>query len=163
MTKVDIDQIDIQIIDILQNDARMSAVEIANQLGDVSPRVVRYRIEKLVEAGIITLTAIVNPKSLGYSIRADVLVECERGKISDTLRDLAALDNVTRVCAVTGDHDINMTIVVESMENLYKFVEEVQENPGVRRTHTYVVSNKIKFSHQWKIPMEIRRNVLESE
>jgi DNA-binding Lrp family transcriptional regulator len=159
MNKVDIDQVDIQIVDILQKDARMSAVEIANQLNNVSPRVVRYRIEKLVEAGIITLTAIVNPKSLGYVIRADVLVECERGKISDTLRDLAQLDRVTRACAVTGDHDINMTIVVESMEDLYKFVEEVQANPGVRRTHTYVVSNKIKFSHQWKIPQEIRERI----
>jgi len=133
----------------------MSAVEIAKKLGNVSPRVVRYRIGKLAEGGVITLTAIINPKSLGYNIRADVLIECERGKLTDTLRDLAAMDRVTRACAVTGDHDINITVVVESMEDLYKFVEEIQMNPGVRRTHTYVVSNKLKFSHHWNIPQEV--------
>ena len=155
MNKLDIDEIDVEIIKILQKDARMSAVEIANQLGDVSPRVVRYRIEKLIEAGVITLTAIVNPRALGYQIRADVLIQCERGMITETLRYLASLDRVTRACAVTGDHDINITVVVESMEDLYQFVEEIQANPGVHRTHTYVVSNKLKFSHQWKIPQEI--------
>lgn len=163
MSKLDIDATDIEIINILQKDARMSAVEIAKQLDNVSPRVVRYRIGKLVEAGIITLTAIVNPKSLGYNIRADVLIECERGKLSDTLRDLAAMDRVTRACAVTGDHDINITVVVESMEDLYRFVEHIQNNPGVRRTHTYVVSNKLKFSHQWQIPKEICDRVVEKE
>ena len=155
MNKFEIDKTDIQIIQILQKDARMSAVEIANQLEDVSPRVVRYRVEKLIEAGVITLTAIVNPRALGYQIRADVLIQCERGKISETLHYLASLDRVTRACVVTGDHDINITVVVSSMEDLYQFVEEIQAHPGVHRTHTYVVSNKLKYSHQWKIPQEI--------
>jgi len=155
MNMIEIDETDIDIIQILQKDARMSAVEIANQLGDVSPRVVRYRIEKLIEVGVITLTAIVNPKALGYQIRADVLIQCERGKMTETLRYLSGLDRVTRACAVTGDHDINITIVIESMEDLYQFVEEIQANPGVHRTHTYVVSNKQKYSHNWKIPQEV--------
>ncbi len=161
MSKLDIDGTDIEIINILQSDARMSAVEIANKLGNVSPRVVRYRIGKLVEAGVITLTAIVNPKALGYNIRADILIECERGKLSETLRDLAEMDRVTRACAVTGDHDVNITVVVESMEDLYRFAEQIQNNPGVRRTHTYVVSNKIKYSHQWRIPKEICERIAE--
>lgn len=70
------DNIDRKIVELLMEDGRMSASEIARRLGgNYSERVVRYRIERMVKEGLISLTAVVNPKVLGYPIVADVWLE----------------------------------------------------------------------------------------
>jgi DNA-binding Lrp family transcriptional regulator len=58
-----LDRIDQKIVDCLMEDGRMQAAEIARRIGDVSERVVRYRVEQLIEKDVITVSAIVNPKA----------------------------------------------------------------------------------------------------
>ena len=58
------DEIERKIVDLLMEDGRMPASEIARRLGDgTSERVIRYRIDRLIKENIISLTAVVNPKS----------------------------------------------------------------------------------------------------
>ena len=72
-----IDTVDIEIVNLLMEDGRLSAAVIARKIGGISERAVRYRIEKMVEDGIIRISAIVNPKSLGFFVVADVMLEVE--------------------------------------------------------------------------------------
>ena len=46
-----IDKLDKVIINLLLEDGRKSASEIARHIGDISGRVVRYRIDRMLEAG----------------------------------------------------------------------------------------------------------------
>ena len=154
--KQSVDRIDAMIIDLLQQDGRMSAVDIASKIEGVSPRVVRYRIERLVQEGIVSITAVVHPKALGYTVMADVLIEAESGGILDIVHYLAGLDHVTYASAATGDRDISIQVVVRSVDELYEFVlTEVQEIPGVRRTRTYLLPLALKFTYNWKVPGEM--------
>ncbi len=78
-----IDQIDRAIIDLLMQDGRMPAAEIARNLGGgISERMVRYRIQRLTSAGVISINAIANRQALGYSVVADVFIEVETSQIS---------------------------------------------------------------------------------
>jgi Lrp/AsnC family transcriptional regulator for asnA, asnC and gidA len=70
-----IDKIDLQIIDLLMEDGRMPAAEIARRVDGSSGRAVRYRIERMVAEGIIKVCAVVNPKKFDYTIVADVVIE----------------------------------------------------------------------------------------
>jgi Lrp/AsnC family transcriptional regulator for asnA, asnC and gidA len=151
-----LDRTDAMIIDLLQQDGRMSAVEIASQLEETSPRMVRYRIERLVREGVIFITAVVYPKALGYTVMADVLIEAEPGRILDIVSYFAGLDRVTYASAATGDRDISIQVVARSVDELYQFVlREVQEIPGVRRTRTYLLPLALKFGYNWSVPREI--------
>jgi DNA-binding Lrp family transcriptional regulator len=60
MSEIVIDDIERAIINLLQSNARLSAVDIASQPDDISPRMVRYRIENLAQAGIISFTTVIN-------------------------------------------------------------------------------------------------------
>ncbi len=156
MGQIKIDTIDAVIIDLLQQDGRMSAVDIASQLDGVSPRVVRYRIEQLLQAGVISITAVVHPKPLGYTVMADILIEAEPGLIPDIVQHFAELDRVSYASAATGDRDISIQVVARSVDELYEFVlNEVQTIPGVRRTQTYLLPLALKFTYNWKLPREV--------
>lgn len=154
-----LDEIDAAIIDLLQEDGRMSAVELASRLEGVTPRVARHRISKLVRDGIISITAVVHPKALGYDIMADVLVETQVATIPDTARRLAELDHVTYTSCATGESDISIQVVAKSVEELYGIVQDqIHHMPGVSRTRTYLLPLSLKFTYNWKVPKELYRD-----
>ena len=150
-----LDEIDAAIIDLLQEDGRMSAVDAASRLEGVTPRVVRHRIKKLANDGIISVTAVVHPKALGYAIMADVLIETQLGSIPDIARRLSELDHVTYTSCATGESDISIQVVARSVEELYRMIqEEIHQMPGVSRTRTYLLPLALKFTYNWKVPSE---------
>jgi Lrp/AsnC family transcriptional regulator, regulator for asnA, asnC and gidA len=59
------DKTDVKIVNILLEDGRMPASEIARRIGDISERAVRYRIDRMVDGGIIQVSAVANLKHLG--------------------------------------------------------------------------------------------------
>jgi Lrp/AsnC family transcriptional regulator for asnA, asnC and gidA len=151
-----LDQIDAAIVDLLQEDGRMSAVDVASRLEGVTPRVVRHRIKKLVHDGIISVSAVVHPKALGYAIMADVLIEAQLGLIPDIARRLSELEHVTYTSCATGESDISIQVVARSVEELYRVIqEEIHQMPGVSRTRTYVLPLALKFTYDWKIPQDV--------
>jgi Lrp/AsnC family transcriptional regulator for asnA, asnC and gidA len=159
MGQIKIDTIDAAIIDLLQQDGRMSATEIASRVEGLTPRMVRYRIKRLLQEGVISITAVVHPRPLGYNVMADILIEADPGMIPDIVRHLAALDHVTYASASTGDRDISIQVVARSADELYEFVfNEVQKISHIRRTRTYLLPLALKFTYNWKLPREVVEN-----
>ena len=76
---ISLDDLDFRIIELLQADARMSSREMAQHLGGISDRVVRYRIDRLLKHKVVRVQAIVDPRTVGYPIVADVLIEAVPG------------------------------------------------------------------------------------
>ncbi len=149
-----IDATDVAIISLLQEDGRMPAAEIAARLGHaLTARAVRYRIQRLTRTGVTSVTAVVHPRAIGYSIMADILIEAEPGRIHEIVRQLAELDEVTYASEATGDQDISIQVVGRSVDELYQFVlNRVQGIAGVRRTRTYLLPLALKFTYNWKVP-----------
>jgi Lrp/AsnC family transcriptional regulator for asnA, asnC and gidA len=148
-----VDTIDRAIVELLIEDGRMSSVDIARWLGEISERSVRYRLERLVRDGIIRVSAIVDPKMLGYVVTADVFIEVEPGQIMTVARKMTEFDCVTYVACSTGASDLSIQIVASDNEELYRFVTEVVANvAGVRRTTTVLLPLVLKDVYQWTIP-----------
>src|SRR5512142_2157843 len=158
---IKLDQLDKEIIDLLTKDGRMSCAEIARAIGTVSERSVRYRLEKLLEENVIRITATPVPKSLGYSVVADVLIEVEVGQVLEIARKIAAFENVSYVACSTGETDISIQIITTNNRELYEFVTEVLGKiPGVRKTTTSMVPIIVKDIEQWRIPSSAFRDSL---
>lgn len=147
-----INKIDIDIINMLMQDGRMTASEIAQRIG-FTERSVRYRIERLVELGIIKVTAVVNPRALGYTVVADVWIEMESGAAQSIVQELLAMDCVTYLATSIGERDISVQIVGHSNEEIYTIVTEaIGKIKGVRKTTTSIVPNVLRDVYQWHIP-----------
>lgn len=148
------DKTDLQIIDLLMENGRMPAAEIARRLGGgISERVVRYRIERMVDDGLVRISAIVNPKKFGYSIVADVVIEVEPIHISDVARELAEYECVSYVACSIGEMDVSVQVIARDTAEVYRFSTEViGKMPGVRKTTTSIVPIVMKDVYQWRIP-----------
>jgi Lrp/AsnC family transcriptional regulator for asnA, asnC and gidA len=137
-----IDNIDIKIVDLLMEDGRMACSEIARRIGGVTERAIRYRLDRLVQNGIISITAVVSPKALGYPVVADVLLEVE----ADSIREVAEQ-------MIEYETDVSVQIIAKDAVEVYEFVTRViGKTTGVRKTTTSIVPQVLKDVYQWKIP-----------
>ena len=148
-----IDRLDQAIVRLLIQDGRMGSAEIARRIGDVSERSVRYRIDRLIQQGVIRVAAIVNPKAVGLPVMADIFVEVEPGRVMEVAQTLAEFECVGYVACSTGERDLSIQVYARDNAELYRFVTEVVGNvPGVRRTNTVLLPLVLKDNYHWQIP-----------
>jgi Lrp/AsnC family transcriptional regulator for asnA, asnC and gidA len=149
----EIDEIDLSIVNLLMEDGRMPASEVARVLGGVSERAVRYRIERMVEGNLVRISAIVNPKMFGYSIIADVWLEVEAASILEVARKVTEFECVSYVACAIGESDVSIQVFARDNVEVYQFVTEViGKIPGVRKTTISIVPIVLKDVYQWHIP-----------
>ncbi|MBC8332335.1 MAG: Lrp/AsnC family transcriptional regulator [Anaerolineae bacterium] len=148
-----IDNIDVKIVNLILENGRMPASEIARQIDGISARVVRYRIDRMVEEGVISISAIVKPKAFGLDTYADVWMEVESDQILEVANTLVEFENVTYVACSIGETDVSIQVVAKDTTEIYQFVTEVvRKIPGVRKTITSIVPVVLKDVYQWRIP-----------
>lgn len=158
-----LDHTDQAIIALLNEDGRMSSAEIARRLKNVPSRTVSYRIDSLIERGIISVKAIVNPPALGYDVLADVFLEVEPGRVRAVAERVASLPEVSYVACATGESDVSISVRVRNNEELFNFViDQISVIPGVRRTQSHLLPVKIKDIDSW-LPRELIPIELEAE
>jgi Lrp/AsnC family transcriptional regulator for asnA, asnC and gidA len=147
------DKIDIKIVNLLLEDGRMPASEMARRIGEISERAVRYRVERMIAEGVIQVSAVVSPEAFGLTIKADVWLEVESDKILSVAKKMAEFENVTYVACGIGQNDISIQIVARDTAEIYHFVTEVvRKIPGVRKTTTSIVPIILKDVYQWRVP-----------
>jgi len=147
------DEIDRKIVDLLMEDGRMPAVEIARRVGGgISERVVRYRINRLVDEKVIQIRPIVNPQAFGLTTRADVVLEVDADAIMKVARKVMEYECVSYVACAIGEMDVSIQVVGKDTVEIYQFVTEViGKMPGVRKTTTSLVPIVLKDVYQWRI------------
>jgi Lrp/AsnC family leucine-responsive transcriptional regulator len=138
------DATNLQLLDELQQDARLSLAELGRRVGLSSPAVAD-RLKRLEEEGAITgYRAEVDPRALGYTLRVII-----RSRPSP--RQLAAVAQLSRdtpeiveCYRVTGDDCYVMTAHVRDVEHLEQVIDQfaaygqtttsiVQSSPVPRR------------------------------
>jgi Lrp/AsnC family transcriptional regulator for asnA, asnC and gidA len=151
-----IDKIDQQIVLLLTRDGRMSCMEMAREIGGITERMVRYRLERLIRNEVITISAVVDPRAIGYPVIADVFIEVEPGQVNELAAKIAEFATVTYVACSTGERDISVQIVARDNRQMYEFVTDIVGRlPGVRRTTTSIVPLIVKDDAYWTIPDEV--------
>ena len=127
MARVKLDSIDRNILRVLQDEGRVTNVELANRVGIAAPPCLR-RVRALEESGFIRgYHADLEPGGLGYS----VTVFANVGLSSQAERDLVAFEELinswpeVRECyMLAGETDFILKIVAENWETYQVFVME---------------------------------------
>lgn len=139
-----INDIDKQILNIIQKDARISNAEIARQVG-LAPSAVLERVRKLEERGVIRgYSAELDWAQVDFGLTAFVAVrthEC----CSETDKFLAEIPEVLEVHDVAGEDSYLLKVRVKNTEHLSRLLRERLKNvPNVAGTKTTVVLQTIK-------------------
>lgn len=131
-----LDAIDIKIITLLQQNARTSIKEIAQQVFLSSPAV-SSRIERLEQAGIIRgYHAQVDPLLLGYHIRAFISLDIEPAQKDEFYPFIESIPNVIECNCITGEYAMMIEASYQSTVELDRFINELQR---FGRTKTQIV------------------------
>ena len=112
----EIDKVDLRIVNLLLEDGRKSASEVARQLGDVSERAVRYRVERMIEENVIQIGAGARPEAFGLPIKADVFLEVESDRIREVAQKMTEYENVTYVACSIGETDVSSEVVAKDTD-----------------------------------------------
>ena len=119
---ITLDELDHKVIRLLQENPRMSSRAMVKRLGDISDRVVRYRIKRLLDNQVLLLQANVNPQAIGYPIIADILIEVMPWKLSETCAKLAAMPPVAYVSAAYEGRHLSIEVNARTERELMTFV-----------------------------------------
>jgi Lrp/AsnC family leucine-responsive transcriptional regulator len=140
------DAVDLEIVDLLQADARLTQAQIAKKVGLSQPSVAE-RIRKLEEQRVVTgYAARVDPRKLGKDITAFIGVGIEHPKYFDVFaRKVLGLEEVLECHRVAGTDSYLLKVRTENTGTLDRLLTEALRTlPGVTRTHTTIVLQTVK-------------------
>jgi Lrp/AsnC family leucine-responsive transcriptional regulator len=148
MAKEFLDRTDLRILALLQQDGRLSHVEVAAKVG-LSPSPCTRRIRRLEKTGVIEkYTALVNPKRVGQNVLAFVQIKLERHTdevIEQFRRLLAERPEVISAHAMTGEMDFLLRVVVPDLDALGRLtLHQLLKLPGVRDVRSSLVLEALK-------------------
>ena len=136
-----VDEKDEQILGLLEENSRMTYVEIANSVS-LSEGAVRNRIQSLVNEGIIKRFTI--EKAISHGVRALTMIAVEPGiPTYEVSKKVNQLEGVERIYEVTGEYDIVMVSTGNNIESINKVIEDIRKIEGVEKTNTIIVLRTI--------------------
>ncbi|CUA82693.1 MULTISPECIES: leucine-responsive transcriptional regulator Lrp [Pseudidiomarina] len=146
--EITIDRLDRKILRILQDDGRISNVNLAQRVG-LSPTACNERVRKLEREGVLDgYHARINPAKLGANLMVFVEITLTRtspdafAEFSDAVRETP---EILECHLVAGDFDFLIKARVPDMPSYRKLLgETILTMPGVNESRTYVVMEEIK-------------------
>ncbi|MFZ6675418.1 Lrp/AsnC family transcriptional regulator [Undibacterium sp. Rencai35W] len=118
-----IDNFDRKILQLLQQDARMSHAEIGRQV-HLSQPAVSERIKRLESTQVIrSYRAEINPKALGYQITAMIRLSTQQGR--PYAQYVADCPEIIDCYTVTGEDGAVMRVLATDVEHLQAIINEL--------------------------------------
>ncbi|CAN5165521.1 Lrp/AsnC family transcriptional regulator [soil metagenome] len=151
-TTANLDEKDILILRLLQNNARMTVKEIAEQV-HLSTTPVHERIKRMENSGVIKqyATLVDNRK-----VRKGLMVICyvslkEHSKTAGKkfIKTINELTEVTECYSISGEFDFMLKVVCEDMNAYYDFhVNKLSEVENIGHVQSTFIMGVIKQTHK---------------
>jgi Lrp/AsnC family transcriptional regulator for asnA, asnC and gidA len=143
-----IDALDEQIVTLLQADGRRSYGDIGKAVG-LSEAATRQRVNRLRDAGVMRIVAIVDPIQLGRGVVATMGVRVS-GDTRRVAARLADVPEIEYVVLTAGSFDLIAELVCETEEELLRVINEsVRSIEQVRETETFMHLRTEKNVFAW--------------
>lgn len=148
------DTIDKAILKRLTDNARISYVQLASELG-ISNSLVHQRVNKLRQIGAIDkATYSIDPQTLGYQTLAYTRIVVEEAKnIGQIINALKAIEEVIECNNVTGRYALILKVIAIDNSHLRSILyDKIHPIRGVEGTDTIIV---FETAFQRNVPIEI--------
>ena len=151
------DSLDLEILALIQNDARVAHVSVGERLGLTAPAV-HARIKRLERDGIIRgyLTSI-DPLAVKQTLLAFVRVMNNAvGNAEQAFEDYIKKEpNILECHDISGEDSYLLKLRTDSPASLRALLSKIREFPGVERTVTSISLYTIKESSGPPLPISL--------
>jgi Lrp/AsnC family transcriptional regulator, leucine-responsive regulatory protein len=138
-SKPELDATDWQLLEALQQDARLGYAELGRKVRLSAPAVAE-RVKQLEEAGVIAgYRAVINPKRLGYTIDAMVRVRCDGGVCARVGTLVADIPEVLECRRLAGEDSALLHVVAMSITHLEAVLDRLLKIHASISTTTLIV------------------------
>lgn len=142
-----LDRIDVTILAALQQDGRISNVDLAKKI-NLSPSPCLDRVKRLENEGFIErYGAFLNAPKLDYGMTAFIQVTLDRttADVFNEFRiEVVKIKEVAECHLVAGGFDYLIKLRFKSIEAFRGLLGDIIELPAVAQTHTYIVTEHVK-------------------
>ncbi len=146
--RIDLDRYDRQILELLQQQGRISNQELADRIG-LSPSPCLRRVKALEENGLIQgYRALVDAKRMGLNLMALLHISMDRHtpeRFENFERKIEQLPQVLECLIITGqDADYQLRVLVEDMDAYHDLLlHKITRIEGVTGVHSSFVLRKV--------------------
>ena len=149
--KVELDDLDKSILNLLQNNARLTYTEISERL-KTAEATIRFRFKRLVEKRVITkFVALLNPASIGFSVGGAILLKTLPIELEDITLKLSAIHEIPYIYRTTGEYDLVVAVFAQDMDHFNDLVKEIKTYPGVKDIRVSIITEFIKSDPTFKL------------
>ncbi|MCD9198465.1 Lrp/AsnC family transcriptional regulator [Aeromicrobium wangtongii] len=139
-----------RIIELLQDDGRLSYSAMAKDVG-LSEAAVRHRVQKLIDSGVMQVVAVTDPLQMGFARQAMVGIKVS-GDVRKVAAELATMDQLDYIVITTGRFDILAELVAESDDELLDVISSrISALDQVVTTETFVYLRLEKQTYAWGV------------
>jgi Lrp/AsnC family leucine-responsive transcriptional regulator len=143
------DAIDLKILEELQQDAKLSNVELAARVA-LSPSPCLVRVRALEQAGVIDkYVTLVNPLKVGLGVSVFIQISLERqveAALEKFQRAMQEFNEVMECYLMTGDADYLLRVVVSDVQELENFiVNKLSRIEGVSSIRSSFALKQVKY------------------
>ena len=147
-----IDDIDLKILHHLQNDARISNIDLADKVG-LTPSPCLRRVKALEDRGVIRkYVGLVDPAKLGLPISIFINVSLERqerGQLEEFETTIRRFPEVMECYLMTGSSDYLVRIVVPDLQAFERFLaDHLTRIPGVANIQSSFAVKQVVYNTQ---------------
>lgn len=147
-----IDKLDLQILEIISNNARIPFKDVAAECG-VSRAAIHQRVQRLIDMNVIVGSGYhVNPISLGYNTCTYIGITLEKGSMyKQVCMELEKIPEVVECHFTTGPYTMLVKLYARDNSDLMELLNNrIQEIPGVISTETLI---SLKQSVKKELPI----------
>jgi Lrp/AsnC family leucine-responsive transcriptional regulator len=148
MTNYILDKTDLEILNLLQKDGRLSHKQLAAMV-NLSITPIHIRVRRLEEMGYIKrFTALLNPKKLGLGLIGYTQVILEKHteeNLTAFMENAAKLEEIMECYHMTGAFDFLLRIAIRDMEEYNQvLMKKLSKLPGVSHFESFFVMSEVK-------------------
>ena len=145
MLQTGLDNLDKRILKLLQFNCRLSFADISREL-DVAEATVRFRVNRLVNEGVITrFAALLDPAKVGMKVSGAILLKIDPTYLEEACKQLVSFSETQYLFQSTGEYDVVSVIVARDMEHLNNLIKKTKIIPGVKDARVSVTTRFLKF------------------
>lgn len=137
---LEIDNVDLKILNLLMEDAKMPYTEIGNRIY-VSGGTVHVRMRKMEQMGIVRGSQLnIDHTRLGWDIAAFLGIYLDKSSLYDEVAgQLEKIPEVVNIHYTTGIYSIFAKIVCRDTTHLREVLhDKIQKVSGIQRTETFI-------------------------
>lgn len=151
-----LDSVDWKILGRLQDDARISNVDLARAV-HLSPSPCLTRVRALEKSGLISrYVTLLDPLQVGLTVSVFIQVSLEkqmRNALDTFESSVLVRDEVMECYLMTGDADYLLRVIVPDMQSLERFiVDYLAKIPGVSSIKSSFALKQVKYKTALPLP-----------